>query len=534
MRSVLRPKWLLALGLLIGCGSSKPNLPGLPPLGTTWVLMGATSSGRPLSPSDIAVKRASDLSPAPVPGFGSALEDMVYAGIADADLPAGITPDQLMWVDATAETHARPPPPLTSPHVLDAPSKPGDPAIFVLVDEPGLNEAEHMDRTMRLQQLLSGLAISDPCLDNARPAFTAPRTQAVGFDSVQIMSSGDIVFGTAATSTAILGVFSQSSATYKEVGVWTGTVAGPIKDGEGTVIGALGPEEATDPSGTVFPKELGLFRGQILGHVAIFSPSAGRYIDDTPRHIAEQPGAITGYRHITYDGVDSLCMFGGVVESVGPAGTAVGAMWCRPYGGGSWRSIALIPYARDFTDLIVRDGTPPLAIDYQGAFYVRTGTRATDWREMVRPKVNQGDACKMVACANVKTVVEAPPSADFIAIVAGNKAEVDVLTFAGGMSAQAETIDAVPTAMFADERTGGAIEVSFRSGLMTQDGAVWLGTTQQFLVRIAPDRKSAARVCLDNTTGANGAVTALAATAEGKLVIGTTPSSIGVGTWQWH
>jgi hypothetical protein len=469
-----------------------------------------------------------------VPGFGSAPEEMIYAGIADADLPSGITPDQLMWLDASAENNARPPPPLTLAHVLDAPTKPGDPAILVLVDEPGLNEAEHMDRQMRLQQLLSGLAIADPCSPNAHPAFSRPRTQAVGFDTVKILSSGDLVFGTAATSTAILAVFSEASASYKEVGVSTGTVAGPIKDGEVAQILSFGPDEATDPSGTVFPKQLGLLRGNVVGHVAIFSGGLGRYVDDTPRHIMEQAGAITGYRHLTYDGVDSLCMFGGVVESVGPAGTAVGAMWCRPYAGGTWRPIALVPYARNFTDLIVRDGMPPLAIDYQGAFYVRTGTRPGDWKELVRPKVNQGDACKMVACAAVPAVVEAPPSADFVAIVAGNKAEVDVLTYAGGSSAQAETVDAVATAMFADERTGGARVVIFRGIVMTQDGAVWLGNSAQFLVRVAADRKSAARVCLSNTTGVGGTVTALSATAEGKLVIGTTPASIGIASWLWH
>lgn len=505
----------VALGVLLAAAcSSDPTGVNIPRLGTTHVLYGAAGGGRSLTPLDIKIVRATDLETLEVPGFGNVDVDMIFAGIDPADLPAGVAPDQIVFARATDEG-VRALPPLTNPHVLRAPTPPGTAGELVPV-------AGNRDLQERLDGLIAELRITDPCTAPTR-AFTVDfqRSRASRIDVGRPLSNGETYFGLAATSTSIAGRVPLGGGTIAEEGIDLGVV--PLMDNETARVVAFGVAEITDSQQRVRPTEIGLLRGGILGHVAVWSSTLSAYRDDTPRELELQPRDIAGFERVDLDGVSSLCMFGSVV---GLESQGVAAVWCRADGDRAWTVEGRFDEARRISALIV--GNRLLAVDIRGAVHERTG--AGQWREIARAGPNQG--CDPICVGLFVVALDRSGSADFDLAMAGDNATLGLLRGAATGAPRIDPLPALATALFADER-GGDDAIDFSAATVAPDGGLWLGLGKDagFVIRVSPSGADAERVCLpEDAEGA--AVTSFVAHTGGDLVIGLSPPRIAVGTWQ--
>ncbi len=507
-----------------GCGEDKAQLT-VPRLGTTWVMIAAAGGGRALVPEDVQIKKSTDVDALEIPGTGNVTVDMIFAGIRDEDLPAGLTPDALVFTSRNAR-NTRPIPPLVAPHVLAAPSPPGTAGALVPVSELGLSDDEASYRAERMAALTANLRIADPC-QVSDAVFVTPRIPATGVSQIQVLSSGHVYLAFSATSTAILGRFERDPLEMELIGVSMG--ADEIEDGEAAVIADLGDREVMGPDGLPRPAHLTMTRGGALGHVAVTSERATRYSDDTPRSTDPTIGRAAFSHEVTLSGEPELCV-GGQASGSGAIGSGarVGGLWCRTSTGGAWRVAAAIPGASKMTTLFRPEGMRPLALDYGGTVY--TMSPAGAWSDLVTPSLNQG--CGAVACNRLDVVAVLPASAgDARAVMAGDDGEVWLLRGPTERELVTESLGAAARALFGDEKKGGADPLVFSAITVSPDGAVWLGSQAHFLLRIAPDQQSATRVCRDGVT-LDHPVTAIGAASDGRLIISTSPPIVGVGTWR--
>lgn len=503
---------------LAACGEDRAKLTA-PRLGTAYVIYGAAGGGRALAPSDLRIVRSTELTSLEIPGEGNLDVDLIYAGLREEDLPSGLTPETLVFV-SRHEERTRALPPLVLPHVLAAPTQPGKEGQLVPVEETTLSEDERAYRRERFEALTAELALRDPC---EAPAFDfrIPRIPASAVTSARVLSNGDVWLGLTATSTALAGVIDQGQSELRLHGVGTGSTA--IEAGEAAAVVELGDGESIGANGRPVPAELGLLRGGVLPHVARWAPAERQWIDETPRTIDPGPAMIRWLRRAEVDGRASLC-FGGSVSGSGAIGSGarLGGAWCRPEIGGPWEVLAAIERAQALIELIARDGWPLLALDYSGTVHERRP--GGSWQPAIVPASND---CGAVACVRLDAVTLFDGADDRIALLAGDKGQTLLLRGDSPETLAFEPVAAVHQALFADERQ----TLAFFTSVRAPDGAVWLGGAAPFLLRVSPDLSAASRVCLPATSGGN-AVTALAAAADGRLIVATSPPVIGVGTWR--
>jgi hypothetical protein len=504
--------------ITIACGGEERAQINAPRLGTPFLLIGAAGGGRPLAPRDLRVVKSTEIESLEVPGEGDVTVEMLYAGLRPEDLPDGLTPDRLEFVSRRSPA-TRSLPPLVLPHLLAAPTKPGAEGTLVPIEEEGLSEEARLAYRERFEALTAEVGVHDPC-DAPEIEFKTPRIPAVGVETARVMSSGEIYLGFSATSTAIIGRIT-SGIEVELIGVGTGSTA--IRSGESSGVLTLGDGETTGPDGAPAPSELAMLRGGVLPHVARYQ--SGRWIDETPRDLDPGPSRIRWLARAEIDGEAKLCMAGSVSGSgaIG-SGARLGGVWCRAEAGGDWSNLASIEGARNITAIIARPGMPLLAIDYGGTVYRRT--LGGDWIGVLVPAVNQD--CGAIACARLDVVaIPSEPSSDLVAVVAGIDGHVYAIRGTDPNALVAGEVEGVTRALFADERAA----VAFQSAVFAPDGSLWLGSDATYLVRVSPDLRTGSRVCLSAITGQQP-VTALAAAPDGRLLIATSPPSLGLGTWR--
>jgi len=499
---------------LIACGDDVSSIE-IPAVGTNYVLIVAAGGNRAAGPLDARVALATDIADLQVPGAGGVDVDMVFAGIDEAALPAGLSPLDIEFAPTT-RAGTRPLPPLKNAHILRAQTPAGTAGVLIPI-----GDAE--DLIERRDRLFRELAIKDPC-GAPKDDFDVitPRSRAGAIDTVRVLSNGDTYFGLTVTSTALIGRLRARSNTFEEVPFSVGSE--PVMRVETVRVMDLGDGEVQDPELGLRPDTLGFVRGDIIGNIAVWSSTAARYLDVTPRHLTYQPGASIRLRHVQRGGTEQLCGFGSIV---GMDGLRLGAAWCRD-GSRQWQTVATVQRALRFTEMFDTPQLGNILIDPRGVAHHEVAPN--DWQMLAVPAVNQDVSCS-VACVGLPNVAVAPPAlSPSLAVIAGRDGHVYTLEGLGN-GAEYRALDAVRDALFADESTGtGALD--FSSVFISADGAIWLAAEDRavFLLRVEPDRSSAKRVCLPRDADGS-AVTAMAGDGNGRFVLGLTPVGIAVGTW---
>jgi len=517
----LRRVGLLALALTSSaCGDDAATLVA-PRLAANWLFIASAGGGRALAPRDVKIQKATEVETVTIPGTGNVTVDMIYAGIREEDLPAGVSPDQLVFKTRN-DPYTRAMPPFITPHVLEAPAPPGSPGTLVPLEDQALSDEEADYRRDRYEALLLDLRIEDPC-EASDADFKTPRVQATAAIAIRVIENGGVYLGFGATSTAIMGRFQTDPTMTEEVGIDMGLEQ--IMPGEAAVVTDLGTESVMGPDGLMRPKIASIHRGGAIGHIAVMG--ATKYLDDTPRGIDPEMGRPEIARSIAIEGGEAELCVGGAASGSGAVGSGakLAGIWCRTSTGGPWRVEATIPNAVRTTMLFQPTGFRPLALDYSGTVYARS--TAGGWDPVVRPAINQD--CGAVACNRLDIVATLPAGASALAVVAGDDGEAWSIKGTSPRDLSATRIEGVAKALFADEKKGGAAPISFLAGTTAPDGAVWLGSDAHFLLRVSPDLSSAVRVC---RLPAEHPVTALATSPDGRLIIATSPVTVGVGTWR--
>src|SRR5262249_4637182 len=119
-----------------------------------------------------------------------------------------------------------------------------------------------------------------------------------------------------------------------------------------------------------------------------------------------------------------------------------------------------------------------------------------------------------------------------------------ILAVLGGTQATAETVqsdesgnisitalDVANRALCADERKTADRPIRFASATFSPDGALWLGTQEQILIRVSPELSEAKRICLPKDARGTE-MTALHAHPQGRLYLGMTPGLLGFADWR--
>jgi hypothetical protein len=503
--------------LIAACGGKEEGL-DIPSVGTEFALFGTASEGRGIAASSVQVARLAELETLQPESIGGGNVDMVFAGLEPGDFPRDLSPDALVFVSRSDE-RARPIPAIYSPHVFEDPVLPGEPALLVPVEQASIPRELLADREQRLEQMLGGFAIQNPCREpvSELSVFT-PRIPAELVSTMRTLSSGDTIVGFSATSTAILGVLGPSDEEPEIIGVSTST-ATPILSGEIAVISDLGDTEITW-NGRALPGELTLdVEGGFgsVGSVAFWSAARGRWLDDTPPLAEAFPRSLAGVRHVTIDGADSICAFGGTQGADRSA-----AVWCRPAAGGAWSLRAR--FAKKFAVRALEAHESGLfAFDLSGTVYEHAGT--DDWNPIFSSALNAG--CDPL-CANFAAFSLAA-GGDLFGVMAGGKAQV--LLLERGATLRAVEPEVVAAALFADERVDAELPKRFTAAAIAPDGAVWLGTETPDLIRISPDRTKAERICLPKDL-ADTQIAAIEAHPNGRLILGLAPAIFAFSDWR--
>jgi hypothetical protein len=506
----------VSLLLAAACGEDVNEELPVPNTGTAWVIFGTAQSGRAVVPTSVAVRRATDvLSIRPDP-IGGGDVDMFFAGIDENDLPDDIDPASLVFVSESADRAHRLPP-FYEPHVLERPRPSDSPSPLVPVEISNNTISE--ERTARLEILLRGLAVRDPCIEaTTEVSVIAPRTQGEDIRSIRTLSNGDTWVGFTATGTAIAGVIAAGATDLTDVvGIGTGTAA--VQRDEKVRMRDLGDREVRDRDGRLMPSPitinfLGAFGG--VGHLVGYDEPRARFLESSPIPTDVAAGLLSGARHLDLGGTTRLCAFGSVL---GPG--AIAGIFCRTETSSTGWSSAIFREA-----IAIQAIAGGVAFDVAGAAYVYQGER---WEPVFRPAVNDG--CSP-PCAAFDTVVEPAQgtNSDILAVMVGSKATIYVVR-RDGSRLDAEPITALTGALFADERRDGDHALSITAVTIAPDGRIWFAGSESVIFRTAVNEDRVDRICLPSDAR-DTVLTALEAHPDGRLIYGFSPPLFGFGDWR--
>ena len=507
-----------AAGCAAGCSSEEAAPFDLPALSTPYALFATAAAGRPLSPNAVQVIDLQGGVPELRPAFIAGGDiDALWAGLDPLDLPIGLTPEALTFVRGN-ERGTRALPTLYTPHVLRAPSDPELPDPLVPVDDISLTRSVREDREGRLSTMLSGVAISEPC--RAPPEAWQVNTPIISPEAViaaRPMSDGTTVLGLAATSTAVIGVLARNGRDVQIIGVgfeW-------VQEGERATVLGLDGEEVIHPSGARVPSALSVDVEIAFGGTG----SAWLYRQGQWRRDEGldplQPRAILGIREVTVDGVPSLCAFG-----LGQGPQRPANIWCRAAAGGEWSAIANFENRFGMTTLVELNDNSLLAVDFGGTVYRRPSGNS-DWIISAEAVVNVG--CQPL-CATIPRIASTNGGAGAPDgfWVAGDKSQVLRLDVVGGQI-DVSTPSGIDEILFGDERRSATTPIDFVAVVRSPDGALWLATNNNVLLRRDPTGQFE-RVCMpDAFEGV--AVGALAVHDDGRLIMSGSPIFLAQTTW---
>ena len=509
----------LSIAAILGC--SEANDPGLavPALGTEHVLFGTAQSGRAVEPGSVAVARLAELERVrPIPIGGGDI-DFFLAGIEARDLPAHVSPEDLRFT-REREPGARPLPLLTAPHVLAASSPPTEPLPLVPVEGPAVPWDQVDGRRARLDRLLEGLAVQDPCREPAEPLrVIVPRIPADAFTTFRTLSSGETWIGLTATGTVAALVITPGAGTPELVHVETGTAT--VQRGERVALRDLGDGELRGPGGRLMPAAFTLELIGALGSAGslfVWDPGRRRFVDDTPLVDGVAPRILRAVRRVHFDGQPELCTFGSVAGA-----ERRGAIWCHPEGGASWRLRGDFGRGYSVTEVLDRGAAPPLALDLGGTVH-RFGQDR--WTPLAQAAVNAG--CDPLCSAF--SVVAVRREGALRAVLAGARTQVLQLFEEGG-ELGTRSPSRFEEALFVDERANAVRPLRFTAAAMAPDGAVWLASARGPLLRLPPGAETPERICLP-PEAEEATILAMEATADGRLLLGMSPAYLGVGSWR--
>jgi hypothetical protein len=505
---------LLALSpYALACSDDAPEVDA-PRVGTAFVFFGVAGAGRPFALEDVRVVPASELPTIELPEGGPLEVEVVFGGLDEANLPAGLPPGAIEFV-LKSDPRAHRLPPLTRPHVLRAAAAPGAPLDLVPVEAEDAVEDTRAERRARLAALTAELRVADPC---AVPTFdvSTPRTQASQIVTATTLSSGETLLGLATTSTALVGVLERAARpTISELPIDVGDV--PIAAGEAAATVAFGGDEVVD--GRPWPRYVALFRGSFLGGLLAYTATTGGYRDLGVAALDPQPARIRGVERVDVDGTDSVCFYGSTTGSgaIGSGARRAG-LWCRAWRGGAWQVVAAIDEARTFTALIARPGAPLRLLDAAGTVHVRAGGR---WRPEAVNELNRG--CAPTPCIALDRAI-ALPSGPTLALMVGDDGNVWQVTEVSGGTEVTRHAPAT-AALFGDERAGDDAAdlavVSRRAG-----GGALIAGTRGPVLRLGRDLTAVERLCAPR--GLVNPLTFAAELDDGALLLATSPISIAI------
>lgn len=500
---------------LMACSSDPLGIEA-PGLGTDYVVYGTAQAGRALEPGSLVIANAAGFSNVEPDSIGGGKIDMVYAGLAAADLPVNLSPAQLVFVSDRDEK-ARPLPPLLSAHVLEEPSDSANPAPLVPVEVTGASRDLLADRIGRFEAMINDLRVQNPCRDPTTPfVVTTPRIPADAIYTMRTLSTGQVLLGLSVTSTAVFGVVEPSRTEVTLVPVNTGTVA-LVERGETAIVRFLTDTEVDSPLGRV-PDGLTIEIVGGFGSVGLalrYQADRQRYLDITPRLPNAFPRSLFGIAELDLSDGPAWCVHGGVQGADRRA-----AIWCQRNGGQAWIVVGDFPRSFGITRIAIPRSGVPLAFDLAGGTYQLENER---WVARSSSAINSG--CDPL-CASFSTTALAVGGGDVLGVLAGSKAQL--LTVA--QNGEAQPVSGLTAALFSDERIDAVEPLRYSAAEVAPDGAIYVASTRPDLFRIAPDRETVERICLPKDVR-DTPIASIEASPDGRLLLGFAPALLTFGRW---
>ncbi|MEQ8276179.1 MAG: hypothetical protein RMA76_24440 [Deltaproteobacteria bacterium] len=518
MPSPAKTSFVLLLVASAACSGEDSGVLDRPAVGTDFVIYGTAPAGRALAANSVRIVATTSIDVLKPEVIAGTDVDMMYAGLSADDLPANISPLDLMLVASNADG-ARPLPPLYDPHVMDVPSPAESPTPLAPIEGPGVSRERSEERDARLRTLISDLAIASPCREPTTPFdVTTPQLPIDALSSMATLSDGTTVIGFTSTSTIFLGFVPPNGTQLEARAVRTGTVA--LQTGERAVVLGLGGPEV-DIDGEIWPRHLVVnYSGRGFGTVgAMLTWNAARraYVDDTPPNPDTFPRYLYGVKTVTIEGTENLCTFGGALGSDRRA-----AIWCRPQGASDW---TVYDFGRSFgvTSIVTSPSSPPIATDLAGSVWE---LESRGWRTVYEASINAG--CEPLCTSFVATWAGAA-SDSRVAVIGGADAQLLFVDRSGG-SVTTAAPSGLEEALFADERVDAEMPIIFTAITADPSGALWIATATPNLFRIAPGGASFERICLPKVLD-TVAITSLQARDDGRFLIGASALYV-TGDWR--
>ncbi|MEL6185323.1 MAG: hypothetical protein AAFU79_11930 [Myxococcota bacterium] len=490
-------------------GATRPALE-LPSLSGTHALAGAAPLGRSV---DARLVRRIPLSESNVfspPEFPGDVIDAFVGGLAEEDLPEGLTIDALE-LTAPGGAGTRPLVALRDPHVLARPALTGDLAGFVPLSGSTVDPAEAESRADRLDALLARVSMTRPCTGSADAVsvFT-PRLPTEAWAGARADADG-VRFGLVASATVTWALFPPNGA---EARLESAEVPPDISLEAGLrfAVRGLGPldERWNKPQWVVVDAGGGFAR---VAFAVRLDPSSGRYVDDTPL-LAEAPVRdLRGRVDLDLNGTPQACLYGTVQTPLLDAG-----LWCRTRTSTVWRAELVIPEGRAMVGVHAGAGGQVYAVDRNGTVYVRG---PSSWRPFAAASVNA--ACPPTCVPFDLTVANADQL-----VFGGDDAQLLAMSLSRGAAPVAVT--SVELASFADERRGGVRPLGFLAAAVDPEGKWWLGTADGTLFRGSPDLGRFEAVCLPEASGGRAIVRVMPAP-NGELLLGLADGVMARTRW---
>lgn len=509
---------LPAFALIVtACSGSDDAALETPSVGTDFAIYGTAPVGRALSAGSVRIAEIASIDVLKPEVIAGTDVDMMFAGLSPDDLPSNVSPLDLVLVPSNA-ANARPLPPLHDPHVMDVPSPAENPTPLAPVSGPGVSGERSGERDARLRTMISDLALANPCREPTTPfEVTTPQLPIDSLSAMDTLADGTTVIGFTSTSTIFLGFVAPNGTRLEARPIRTGTVA--LMAGERATV--LGFEGEVEIDGETWPKHITInYAGRGFGTVGAlrtWNPTRRIFSDDTPPNQDTFPRYLYGVQTVAIEGTDHLCIFGGALGS-----DRRGAIWCRPEGDTVW---TVYDFGRSFgvTSIVESAGSSPIATDLAGSVWE---LEARGWRTVYEASINAG--CEPL-CTSFHATWGAATNDARLAVIGGADAQLLFVERSGGSVTTGAPTN-LEDALFADERFGAEMPLTFTAITVDPSGALWIATSRPDLFRIAPGSDAFERICLPKVLDVVP-ITSMDAREDGRFLIGASALYV-TGDWR--